>query len=503
MDTMCLLDLEPLLSDPIILAEREPVRPNECEIWHPSQLYRDKVRARFPEADECLIRRLGNANYYRYLRCQETRNRMQSAEVLSNDVVKDNHDGASSKFHDSGIGSSLPTTYADTVMSYGDNDVRKVRLPPLPNRAKDGVPFACLCCGKMVLVRTNGAWKHHIYADLQPWMCLETECPKAYETFHTHKDWVFHLLLGHDVKSDWMSIKCPLCRRDTGSDIALVARHLGSHLEEISLGALPVDCEFAEETTQSELEGLSTVSESRESELGPSSSHALSNLPSALTGQLKAGSSRFRSMHENIADTMEQMEVEGSRTQEPLQAVKSTDRESRLGKELFGTEIGPEFIDIEDDVSISEAVKERLSNTSSPIATEADTTFPYIPLPREARTTETEGPAKEDGSMRSRNGRPGYQSLSAPAYSTFGKYSLVKKSERLPSFSDITGAIQAGTDEDEHNEPRYCYCNRASLGEMVACDGEDCKREWFHVGCVGLKSAPPAHGTLCSLRQCR
>ncbi|KAK7847493.1 phd finger protein ing1 [Quercus suber] len=31
---------------------------------------------------------------------------------------------------------------------------------------------------------------------------------------------------------------------------------------------------------------------------------------------------------------------------------------------------------------------------------------------------------------------------------------------------------------------------RISYGEMVACDNNDCKIEWFHFGCVGLKEQP-------------
>ncbi|RKF55022.1 putative phd-finger domain-containing protein [Golovinomyces cichoracearum] len=48
-------------------------------------------------------------------------------------------------------------------------------------------------------------------------------------------------------------------------------------------------------------------------------------------------------------------------------------------------------------------------------------------------------------------------------------------------------------DEDadvDADEPRYCYCNNVSYGEMVGCDAESCKREWFHLACVGLKTAP-------------
>nr|ACU19192.1 unknown [Glycine max] len=40
------------------------------------------------------------------------------------------------------------------------------------------------------------------------------------------------------------------------------------------------------------------------------------------------------------------------------------------------------------------------------------------------------------------------------------------------------------------NEPTYCFCNQVSYGAMVACDNPNCKIEWFHFGCVGLKEQP-------------
>ncbi|KAK9159918.1 hypothetical protein Syun_006259 [Stephania yunnanensis] len=51
----------------------------------------------------------------------------------------------------------------------------------------------------------------------------------------------------------------------------------------------------------------------------------------------------------------------------------------------------------------------------------------------------------------------------------------------------------ATTDLDlpvDPNEPTYCTCNQVSYGEMVACDNANCKIEWFHFGCVGLKEKP-------------
>jgi hypothetical protein len=58
-----------------------------------------------------------------------------------------------------------------------------------------------------------------------------------------------------------------------------------------------------------------------------------------------------------------------------------------------------------------------------------------------------------------------------------------------------TNSSGHGDDEGDvdADEPLYCYCNGVSYGEMVACDAEDCEREWFHLDCVGLRAAPPSN----------
>lgn len=56
---------------------------------------------------------------------------------------------------------------------------------------------------------------------------------------------------------------------------------------------------------------------------------------------------------------------------------------------------------------------------------------------------------------------------------------------------DANSSAQGDDDGDiDPNERRYCFCNSVSYGEMVACDADDCEKEWFHLGCVGLRSAP-------------
>lgn len=55
-------------------------------------------------------------------------------------------------------------------------------------------------------------------------------------------------------------------------------------------------------------------------------------------------------------------------------------------------------------------------------------------------------------------------------------------------------SLHEGDDEDEEGEPRYCYCNEISFGEMVACDNDACPREWFHLSCVGMTKPPGKNG---------
>ncbi|KAK9475300.1 uncharacterized protein V1510DRAFT_371401, partial [Dipodascopsis tothii] len=69
-----------------------------------------------------------------------------------------------------------------------------------------------------------------------------------------------------------------------------------------------------------------------------------------------------------------------------------------------------------------------------------------------------------------------------------GRTAVARGSSRRPPPDGNTAVSPPRDDTD--NEPVYCYCQQVSYGEMVACDGPDCKREWFHLPCVGL-SAPP------------
>ena len=60
-------------------------------------------------------------------------------------------------------------------------------------------------------------------------------------------------------------------------------------------------------------------------------------------------------------------------------------------------------------------------------------------------------------------------------------------------FSDISeneaelGDVSDGTlGSDDETISLYCVCGLPATKEMIACNAEACKIEWFHFQCVGL-----------------
>ncbi|KAI0362781.1 hypothetical protein OH77DRAFT_1417070 [Trametes cingulata] len=61
---------------------------------------------------------------------------------------------------------------------------------------------------------------------------------------------------------------------------------------------------------------------------------------------------------------------------------------------------------------------------------------------------------------------------------------------RIPAQSAVQTPVIVDDMPPDPNEPRYCFCNQVSFGDMIACDNPTCTREWFHIGCVGLTKIP-------------
>ncbi|GMM38171.1 histone acetyltransferase [Saccharomycopsis crataegensis] len=61
--------------------------------------------------------------------------------------------------------------------------------------------------------------------------------------------------------------------------------------------------------------------------------------------------------------------------------------------------------------------------------------------------------------------------------------------------NDDTGVGESVTNTptkngDGEDQTLYCFCRQVSFGEMIACDNNKCRYEWFHYKCVGLTAEP-------------
>ncbi|KAL7621498.1 hypothetical protein AAE478_008822 [Parahypoxylon ruwenzoriense] len=254
-DAQCLLDLGSRFDERVVrpVSTEKAVDPSQISTWDPSRNFIDRIRWRYPQCDADLTKRLGKANWARVLKFQETKNlnsrKRQSPESKSAADVATNTGSskvASTTFHDSGLGSSVPSglavsQYAETVVSYYGGQGDSVRIPPLPEEAKKGSPFLCVCCDRIVTMTKKSAWKKHLFSDLEPYICLEGKCDFNRTPFLTKLEWENHLTLDHNYSREVENFTCLICQERSFGGIVHVTAHLARHLEEIALTILPTN----------------------------------------------------------------------------------------------------------------------------------------------------------------------------------------------------------------------------------------------------------------------
>lgn len=161
--TRCLVDLGTALDCPALEPEHHD-RPSLVALEQRSapDYYTELIKIKYPEAELCLLQSLGKTSWHRYQRMQQERN--SNAEVRPEITSGTKSEAAESKFIDSGIGTSLPrppSSYAETVLSFVTHmsEGKRVNVPPLPAEARNGQPFACTACGKLIVARSNREWR--------------------------------------------------------------------------------------------------------------------------------------------------------------------------------------------------------------------------------------------------------------------------------------------------------------------------------------------------------
>lgn len=126
--------------------------------------------------------------------------------------------------------------------------------------------------------------------------------------------------------------------------------------------------------------------------------------------------------------------------------------------------------------------------------------------PRQGRTynddtdqaTSDEAPEDGDGDRlvrgahraRARVGAPGADSKTTTA--TWSGRRATDGDDEAPrsTVQSRPAKTTQGGSRGDQDDQRYCFCNNVSYGDMIGCDDDDCEREWFHLGCVGLNKPP-------------
>ncbi|KFA79353.1 hypothetical protein S40288_03570 [Stachybotrys chartarum IBT 40288] len=446
-DVQCLLDLDPIIDCPAPDQEQSnTTRERGMLQWQPHISYSDKIKNRFPKAEADLVERFAQANWERFLRTKASRESCLAAQKC---VEKEVEIGGpltepGSKFHDSGLGTTAysGTSYAETVMSYRANGRDSIRIPPLPDGAKEGKQFDCLACGRRLVIKSNSAWKKHIYEDLCPWVCHDLGCKYGNNIFDDRSDWIDHLGLQHGMAPEWKGFECPLCSEDTGDGKFVISRHLSDHLEEISLAALPLSVEDENDEPSSE----------SEHEL------VLGSIDSQVSEGADEESYTIKCICHGPEDDGHTIYCEACGTWQHLACYYPHSHE--------------------------EAMQEDFSHFCADCKSRQPDPQETAPLRRKNELVH--GSQQDESGSRAASLDGDRVSSDRMRITIFVEPQATQEAANLADFDNDSSHSTDG------GGPRYCYCNKASHGEMIACDSEDCSREWFHLACVGLTTPPKA-----------
>ncbi|KAK0622606.1 hypothetical protein B0T14DRAFT_150612 [Immersiella caudata] len=173
------------------------------------------------------------------------------------------------------------TRYAGTVAGRGSRS----RVPDVPREAKLQDTFECPYCflqlESSLMKADREAWQRHVFRDLRPYTCTSPSCPSGDKLYASRHDWMYHEMQAH--RRQWTCPECPLTLFKRGemethitathsdlydrgklralldlhdrplddaatsqcplcpfsSTTKTVLEHLGGHMEELSIFALP------------------------------------------------------------------------------------------------------------------------------------------------------------------------------------------------------------------------------------------------------------------------
>jgi hypothetical protein len=138
------------------------------------------------------------------------------------------------RFDDTASNSGVSqTSYAPSIWEGSD----KLTVPPPPRESADEEPFECPYCFYIITIKNKNSWAHHVFRDLMPYTCVFPECPSPNQLYGSRREWFSHLSSAHMSKV--MGNECPFQCGATSLSASTLEKHVGRHLEELALFAIP------------------------------------------------------------------------------------------------------------------------------------------------------------------------------------------------------------------------------------------------------------------------
>jgi hypothetical protein len=239
---MSMLIRKPARHDRLLNFEKQDVITYE-------QFDQRHVREKFPHANRVVSDRLGNAISRRRadLKYRERHHKKLSKGIdrlhdegapstyMSETIASEFKEESNIQFDERGSSAGLSqTSYAQTMLG----GHQAMTIPPPPKESANDQPFECPYCFFIITIQNRASWARHVFRDIMPYICIFPDCSTPNRLYDSRREWYGHLASKHISSGPDIRHICPLCREESLSDNFL-QRHLGRHLQELALFAIP------------------------------------------------------------------------------------------------------------------------------------------------------------------------------------------------------------------------------------------------------------------------
>ncbi|KAK5465082.1 hypothetical protein LTS15_001645 [Exophiala xenobiotica] len=243
----CLFQLSMIIRRPIQHDRLLGTRKVDTMIFEPYD--RTHVAQKYPQLEQVVVDRLGSAISRRRatLKYHERHHAKlgkgiehivdEKKDALSSrlsDTIATGFEESHIRFDDTASNSGVSqTSYASSIWEGSD----KFTVPPPPRESADEEPFECPYCFYIITVNDKNSWARHVFRDLMPYTCVFPECPSPNQLYGSRREWFSHLSSAHMSKV--MGNECPFYCGATSLSALILEKHVGRHLEELALFAIP------------------------------------------------------------------------------------------------------------------------------------------------------------------------------------------------------------------------------------------------------------------------